>query len=59
VTHLVADMGFQTGLKNYGVSPFDIPGLVKKAIDPAKKLRDNNPRVASVGDVEKLFERAM
>ena len=55
---LTCDLGFAMGLKNYGVSASHIPMLAQKAIGPAQRLWDNNPRAATAKDVEKLFEAA-
>jgi len=55
VINLIQDIGFNLGIKNYGVTREDIPGLAAGAM-VAVRLWNNNPRNANEKDVQKIFE---
>mgnify|MGYP006295786203 CR=1 FL=1 len=54
VERLIADVGFQTGLENYGVAKEDIDKLADGAL-LAKRLWENNPRTISLEECKNLF----
>jgi alcohol dehydrogenase len=51
---LIRDLGITMGLENHGVPKSALPGLAKKAAGFGR-LWDNNPRSATLEEVEQLF----
>lgn len=57
VKRLVADVGFEMGLRNYGVKEDELPMMAKNAMG-AKRLLDNNPRKITEEQMEEIFRRS-